>query len=88
VGSERHVALAVALSLATVAIAGAGPATADPPDDPDHGVNETTFPLLWSGDEDGNLSSESSSDNETIAMRQLASGIDIPFNAPSPDIER
>ena len=85
-GSERHVALAVALALATVAIAGAGPATADPPDDPDHGVNETTFPLLWSGDEDGNLSSGGSGDNETIAMRQLASGTDIPFNTPPPAV--
>ena len=88
VGSDRQAALAVALSLATVAIAGAGLATADPPDDLDHGVNETTFPLLWSGDEDGNLSSEGSGDNEAIAIRQLASGTDIPFNSPPPDVER
>ncbi|MFB6284421.1 MAG: hypothetical protein ABEK59_10915, partial [Halobacteria archaeon] len=85
-GSERHVVLAVALALATVAIAGVGPATADPPDDPDHGVNESTFPLLWSGDEDGNLSSGGGGDNETIAMRQLASGTDIPFNTPPPAV--
>ena len=73
-GSERHVALAVAFALATVVIAGAGLATADPPDDSDHGVNETTFTLLWSGDEDDNLNSEGSGDSESSAMRQLASG--------------
>ena len=68
-GSEGRRSLAVALALALLAIAVAGLAAADPPDAPDHLVNETTFPALWSGDEVGNVSSGGDGDNETIAMR-------------------
>ena len=84
--SEGRTSLAVALAFALLATTAAGLATADPPDEPDHGVNETTFPALWSGDVDGNVSSGGDGDNDTVAMRQLANGTDVPFNAPPADV--
>jgi hypothetical protein len=63
------------------------PATAHPPTEPDHGVNETTFPVLWSGDVDGNVSQGGEGDNETEAVRQLANGSDVPLNTPPADVE-
>ena len=84
--SEGRTSLAVALAFALLATTAAGLAAADPPDEPDHGVNETTFPALWSGDVDGNVSSGGDGDNDTVAMRQLANGTDVPFNAPPADV--
>ena len=84
--SEGRTSLAVAFAFALLATTAAGLAAADPPDEPDHGVNETTFPALWSGDVDGNVSSGGDGDNDTVAMRQLANGTDVPFNAPPADV--
>ncbi|SDN45807.1 hypothetical protein SAMN05192554_1421 [Haloarchaeobius iranensis] len=51
--------------------------TSGPPTEPDHGVNETTFDRLWSGDPDnGSIPADSS------AMGELAAYVDIPFDAP------
>jgi len=85
--SEGRASLAIALTLAVLAISAAGLAAADPPNDPDHGVNETTFPILWSADQDGNVSSGGEGDNATIAMRQLANGTDVSLNAPPADVQ-
>ncbi|WP_440992301.1 hypothetical protein [Haloarchaeobius baliensis] len=51
--------------------------TTGPPTQPDHGVNETTFDRLWSGDPDnGSIPTDAS------AMAELAAYVDIPFDAP------
>jgi hypothetical protein len=86
VASEGRTSHAVAFAFALLATTAAGLAAADPPEEPDHGVNETTFPALWSGDVDGNVSSGGDGDNDTVAMRQLANGTDVPFNAPPVDV--
>jgi len=65
----------------------AGSALADPPAEPDHGTNETRFPILWSGDEDGTVRTGDEGGRD-VALRQLANGTDLPLNAPPRDVER
>ncbi|NHN48015.1 hypothetical protein G9464_10445 [Halostella sp. JP-L12] len=63
------------------------PQPIDPPNETDHGVNETTFHALWSGDVDI-ADSENLTDGNRSEMAELAMLTDIPFNAPPRDIER
>lgn len=86
-GSEARLSLALALTLTVLATVGVGLAAAHPHEEPDHGVNETTFPVLWSGDADGNVTAGGQGDDETIAIRQLANGTDVPLNSPPRDVE-
>ncbi|MFW6437278.1 MAG: hypothetical protein ACOCYZ_06560 [Halococcoides sp.] len=85
--SERQLRLlgAVLAVLALSTLAGA--AIAHPPSDPDHGTNETRFPILWSGDEDGTVRTVEEGGRDA-ALRQLANGTDLPLNAPPRDVER
>jgi len=54
-----------------------------PPTDTDHGVNESTFHTLWSGDtDDGEIP------NESTAMQELAGYIDIPYDAPPAAVDQ
>jgi len=74
--SSRVAAVAgVCLILAVVCLV-ATPVAADPPEEPDHGLNASEFYPLWSHDADGNISL-----NET-AIRALANGTDIPYSEP------
>ena len=84
---ERGVVLAGAFVLTLAVTAIGGPAMAHPPSEPGHGTNETRFPLLWSGDHDGNVSTDGETSNG-VAIRQLANGTDLPLNAPPQDVER
>ncbi|MFW5956621.1 MAG: hypothetical protein ACOCQY_04385 [Halorhabdus sp.] len=85
--SERQLRLlgAVLAVLALSTLAGA--AIAHPPSDPDHGTNETRFPILWSGDKDGTVRTVEEGGRDA-ALRQLANGTDLPLNAPPRDVER
>lgn len=56
---------------------------ADPPEDPDHGLNETEFYPLWSHDEDGNISSSPN----TTAVQDLTNGTDVPYAEPPKAVE-
>jgi len=61
------------------------PVSADPPDEPDHGVNETQFDALWSGDIDSDdLPADALNDS---AMSELAAYTDIAFNDPPEAVE-
>lgn len=71
----------------------AGPSTvattdvaAHPPNTTDHGVNETTFQTLWSGDRDPNESIEAAENRS--ALEELANGTDVPLNRPPAAVER
>lgn len=48
-----------------------------PPDTPDHGVNDSTFHRLWSGDVD-----DDTVPPNTTAIEELAAYVDIPFTHP------
>lgn len=63
--------------LAVTTAAGSG----HPPRTPDHGVNATTFPALWSGDADGAVANGS-------GWRELASATDVAFDDPPPAVGR
>ncbi len=75
------------LAVALVGTAAVAPALAHPENETDHGVDERTFVVLWSGDEDGNVSAQAG-DGELAALRQLANGTDIPLNSPPQAVER
>jgi hypothetical protein len=81
VGSDRRAVAAVALAVALVGTSTVAPALAHPENETDHGVDERTFVVLWSGDEDGNVSAQAG-EGELAALRQLANGTDIPLNSP------
>lgn len=85
--SERQHLAAIVCVFALVATALVVPTTAHPPAETDHGVDERTFVVLWSGDEDGNVSTPSG-DGELAALRQLANGTDIPLNSPPEAVEQ
>jgi len=87
VGSDRQHLAAIVCAFALVATALVVPTTAHPPAETDHGVDERTFVVLWSGDEDGNVSTPSG-DGELAALRQLANGTDIPLNSPPEAVEQ
>lgn len=59
------------------------PGTAHPPLSPEHGVNESTFVHLWSGDDD--LDNRSATQS---AMDALAAGTDVPLDAPPSAVDR
>jgi len=62
----------------------------NPPDETDHGVNESLFPLLWSGDDD-RFVNESTYYNRTGERRTplevIANGTDIPLDEPPEAVE-
>jgi len=82
VGSKSRPTLAAGVALALLATAVVGLAAGHPPEEPEHGIDESIFPILWSGDEDGNVTAGGDGDDEAIAVRQLANGTDIPLNSP------
>lgn len=53
-----------------------------------HGVNRTLFPLLWSGDIDGNVTTDPEASTQQAAFRQLAEGTDIPLASPPRAVEQ
>jgi len=65
-------------------------ASAHPPDETDHGVNDTTFYTLWAGDEDASNRSELRNrvGNSSIPMQELAAGSDIPLDDPPAAVGR
>lgn len=52
------------------------------PTGPDHGVNETTYVTLWSGDEDRGTASDLPRQAERRSLAILAAGTDVPFDSP------
>jgi len=62
--------------------------SADPPSEPDHGINETTFPLLWSGDADGETGNTTDGGVPATAEGELAAYTDIPFADPAGAVEQ
>lgn len=84
------VALLVGAPLGLALVGAVAPAAAHP-GDPDHGVNNTTFYRLWSGDADDYLREETYErlTGETRSpIQQLANGTDIPLDAPPKAVER
>jgi hypothetical protein len=71
-------AIAMIITLAALVPAIATDARAHQPSQTDHGVNATTFAMLWSGDKDG---SQTPTQNGSAAG-WLASGTDVPFDRP------
>ncbi len=63
----------------------AGQGTA-PPNETDHGVNESTFHTLWSGDTDAGV--ETLPDSADSDMAELAGLTDIPYNSPPQAVEQ
>lgn len=57
---------------------------AHPEESPDHGINETTFHTLWSGDRD----TVRNTSGPWPAMKTLAETTDIPVNRPPPAVDR
>ena len=88
--------MALALAVCTTAPATGRPlashdpyANTDPPNGTDHGVDNVTFQLLWSGDTDEFEASETDANGSTrSAWTTLASGTDIPLDAPPAAIEQ
>ncbi|MEF8976915.1 MAG: hypothetical protein V5A21_11885 [Halapricum sp.] len=86
-GSDRRTVAVVILAGVLVGISPVAPALAHPENETDHGIDERTFVVLWSGDEDGNVTTQAG-DGELAALRQLANGTDIPLNSPPQAAER
>jgi len=82
VNNRVAAALTVGFVLVGVCLV-AMPVTADPPEEPDHGLNETEFYPLWSHDEDGNISSG----ENTTAVRSLTNATDVPYEEPPKVVE-
>jgi hypothetical protein len=74
----RPLAVVVALTVAATA-----PTVGHPPPEPDNGVNESTFWVLWSGDED----QQNVTANRT-AQEQLVATTDVPFDQPPAAVDR
>jgi len=75
--------VAVAFAMATLP----GTAAAHPANETDHGVDERTFTVLWSGDVDGDVNHRRDEDDLT-ALRQLTNGTDVPLNEPPGAVEQ
>ena len=71
VGSDRQATAVVVVAVVLVGTVAVAPALAHPENETDHGVDERTFVVLWSNDEDGNVSTQTG-DGELAALRQLA----------------
>lgn len=84
---SRPLVFALALLVATLS---AMPSAAHPPDGPAHGVDETTFHTLWSGDADDADAAdlEARPTGSAEEMRTLAAATDIPLDAPPEAVER
>lgn len=88
-----NVLLAVLLIVSTLGtpFSVVGSADADPPSEPDHGIEPATFWTLWSGDSDDYVT-ESEYRRRTgetrTPMQALANGTDISFAAPPAAAER
>ena len=82
-------ALLVGLSVVAV-VALAADASAHPPERSGHGVNETTYHKLWSGDVDATNASHLQKlvESNASATEILAAGTDIPFSKPPQAVER
>ncbi|WP_135820859.1 hypothetical protein [Halostella litorea] len=59
----------------------------DPPNETDHGLNDSTFRTLWSGDED-DPDPEELANRSDAELAELAALTDIPFNAPPRAVEQ
>ena len=86
-GSNRQAVTIIVLVVVFVGTSTVAPVLAHPENETDHGVDERTFAVLWSGDEDGNVST-TAGEGELAAVRQLANGTDIPLNSPPEAVER
>jgi len=82
----RVLTLCVLLGVLAVVGGFALPVGADPPDEPNHGVNETRFDALWSGDVDSDDPPEDARNDS--AMNELAAYTDIAFDDPPEAVER
>lgn len=58
----------------------AAPASGHPPEEPAHGLNETTFWTFWAGDEDE--TNVSAIEANGTAFRTLTAGTDVPVDSP------
>ncbi len=79
------------VSLIAVLLCGAVSTATAHPDEPDHGVNETTYYTLWAGDTDrANVSTVAAVDepSASAAVRTLAAGTDIPLSYPPVAVEQ
>lgn len=74
----------LALALASVQ------ATAHPPSEPDHGLNETTFYPLWAGDTDASnrTALEERVGESPSAIQEVAAGSDVPLDDPPAAVEQ
>ena len=61
-----------------------------PPPDPDHGVNNSTYYTLWSGDKDEPAASQQAvwSNQSISVMQEIARRTDVPFNSPPKAVEQ
>jgi hypothetical protein len=81
-----------AFALITLVVAPAQ-AVAHPPDQPDHGVNGTTYCTLWAGDTDSAVTSIATNNSEGANASvpgscALAGGTDIALDSPPEAVER
>jgi len=73
--------------LAVLTIVATLPATAHPPQYPDHGVPPDTFYTLWSGDSDAPQESASARSGSPRPLRVVANRTDIPLDRPPKAVE-
>lgn len=59
-----------------------------PPNQTDHGLDEATFPILWSGDRDQFVSPDEYAGPPRSALAVLANGTDIPLDEPPREVEQ
>lgn len=78
---SNHPTKIIALVLTICLIPTFQPVLGHPPQKPDHGITEQNFSVLWSGDSDGNITTNNSS-RKSNAIQQLVEGTDIPLNNP------
>jgi hypothetical protein len=64
-------------------IAATAPTAGHPPEEPDNGVNESTFWVLWSGDTD-----QQNVTANLTAREQLTATTDVPFDQPPAAVDR
>jgi len=80
--SHIRFVLVVSVLVGSCLAVGVLPVAANPPEEPDHGLNASEFYPLWSHDEDGNVSLNAT------AIRALANGTDISYSEPPQEVQQ
>ncbi|MDS0260526.1 hypothetical protein NDI56_14060 [Haloarcula sp. S1CR25-12] len=74
----------LAVAVLSLAVGSTAPSEAHPPNETDHGVNESTFWTLWAGDNDSRDLSET---NTMESLKLLTDGTDVPLDRPPRAVE-